>query len=223
MTRRTTPATGSPRGTQHPALRPPIGSVCFDWGGTLMVDDGPEGLPMCDWPRVTAVPGSRECLASLHGHAPLCIATNAGASDRASIERALNRVGLLPFISHVFCQKEIGHRKDSPLFWTAVEQRLQIPLGHIAMIGDSLEHDVAAPLRLGLQAVWFNERGGRPEPPTPVPTVTDLEDFAGLVLSAIYNDLSLHQTDSNEADVQNLQVTGPAVEAMSGDHDRRQR
>lgn len=173
------------RETPTPVLRAPIGAVCFDWGGTLMVDDGPANSPMCDWPRVIAVPGARECLAALHGHAPLCIATNAGASDRPSIERALDRVDLLPFISHVFCQKELGYRKNDPAFWLAVGQRLDLPPDRIVMVGDSLEHDVETPLRLGLQAVWFNETGKSPEPPTPVPTVTDLEEFAGLVLGAI--------------------------------------
>jgi len=168
-----------------PSLHAPIGAVCFDWGGTLMVDDGPEDLCMCDWPRVAAVPGARECNATLHGRVPLCVATNAGASDRPSIERALDRVNLLPFISHVFCQKEIGIRKNDPAFWLAVGQRLDLPLDRIVMTGDSLEHDVDTPLRLSLQAVWFNERGGHPEPSTPVPTVTDLEDFARLVLSAV--------------------------------------
>lgn len=181
MIRRTAPQ----RATPNPVLSAPIGAVCFDWGGTLMVDDGPDDLRMCDWPRVTAVPGARECLATLHGRVPLCVATNAGASDRASIERALDRVDLLPFISNVFCQKQLGHRKNDPAFWLAVGQRLELPPHRIVMVGDSLAHDVDTPLRLGLQAVWFNDRDRHPQPPTPVPTVTDLENFAQLVLSAI--------------------------------------
>ena len=63
-------------GLPHSALPAPIRAVCFDWGGTLMVDDGPDDLPMYEWPSVTAVPGARECLAALHGRVPLCIATN---------------------------------------------------------------------------------------------------------------------------------------------------
>jgi len=175
----------APGKSRHPALLAPIDAVCFDWGGTLMVDDGPADLRMCDWPRVTAVPGALECLATLHGRVPLCIATNAGASDRLSIESALERVDLLGFISHIFCQKEIGHRKNTPMFWSAVEQRLDLYPERIVMVGDSLEHDVETPRRLGLQAVWFNEGSEHPEPSTPVPTVTDLDDFARLVMSAL--------------------------------------
>ena len=32
----------------HPHIR----AVCFDWGGTLMSEAGPEDIPMCDWPEV---------------------------------------------------------------------------------------------------------------------------------------------------------------------------
>ena len=41
-----------------PLLAPPLHAVCFDWGGTLMGEDGPPGLPMADWPRLTVVDGA---------------------------------------------------------------------------------------------------------------------------------------------------------------------
>ncbi len=78
-------------------LSAPIRAVCFDWGGTLMVDDGPAGVPMSLWSEVRAVPGARECLAALHGRIPLCVATNAAQSSRTMIEAALDRVDLLCF------------------------------------------------------------------------------------------------------------------------------
>jgi FMN phosphatase YigB (HAD superfamily) len=52
------------------------------------------------------------------------------------------------------------------------------------MVGDSLEHDVLAPQRAGLQAVWFNERGKHPAPAIAVPAVTSLVELARLVESA---------------------------------------
>jgi FMN phosphatase YigB (HAD superfamily) len=166
-------------------LETPVRAVCFDWGGTLMVDDGPDGVPMCRWPEVASLPGSHECLAALHGRVPLCIATNAAQSGRAMIEAALERVGLLRFFAEIFCLAEIGHEKDRPEFWRAVQDRLDLPVGQIVMVGDSLEHDVLAPRRVGLQAVWLNPTGAAAELRAAVPVVTDLWEASGLILRAL--------------------------------------
>jgi phosphoglycolate phosphatase-like HAD superfamily hydrolase len=168
-----------------PVLRAPIAAVCFDWGGTLMRDDGPDDVPMALWPEVTAIPGAAECLAALHGTVPICVATNASASDRAMIERALERVDLQRYISQVFCCNEIGYRKSRREFWCTVRERLGAPLDRIAMVGDSLEHDVLAPRNFGVQTVWFNRLGRRHESPLPAPMVTDLFRFAELVTNAV--------------------------------------
>ncbi|MGZ5180368.1 MAG: HAD family hydrolase [Ramlibacter sp.] len=166
-----------------PQLRAPIHAACFDWGGTLMSEAGPADLPMGAWPEVRALPGAREALALLHGRLPLCIATNASVSDRSQVERALARVGLGQFFSHVFCFTEIGARKDEPAFWLAVATRLGVPLASVAMVGDSLEQDVLAPARFGVQSVWFNAAGQ--VAPHPVPTVEQLPAFSRLVLQAL--------------------------------------
>jgi len=163
-------------------LRAPIAAVCFDWGGTLMSESGPMNMPMGTWPEVRAMPGAREALSSLHGHLPLCIATNASVSTTALIERALARVGLAEFFSHIFCFSDLGCRKDDPAFWDAVSARLKVPLTSLAMVGDSLEQDVLAPARFGVQSVWFDTTGATTA--ARVPTVTDLRVFARLVLQA---------------------------------------
>jgi putative hydrolase of the HAD superfamily len=162
-----------------------VRAVCFDWGGTLMSEIGPEHTPMGAWPAVTALPGAKECLASLHGAYPISIATNASVSRRSMIERALERVGLLGYISHVFCYTELGFRKDQIGFWRAVESALGMPLQEIAMLGDSLEQDVIAPASFGVRSVWFNDQGRYPSPATPVRTVTRLEEFAAMVKNGI--------------------------------------
>ena len=91
-------------------LAGPIRLVCFDWGGTLMSEAGPEDTPMGRWPQVHAVPGAATCLAELAGRVPLCVATNASVSGRASIERALDRVGFLGHFADIFCYTELGVR-----------------------------------------------------------------------------------------------------------------
>jgi FMN phosphatase YigB (HAD superfamily) len=147
-----------------------------------MSEAGPAELPMGAWPEVRAIPGTREALSSLHGQLPLCIATNAAVSDTALIERALARVGLAKFFSHIFCFSDLGRRKDDPAFWDAVSARLGLPLTSVAMVGDSLEQDVLAPARFGVQSVWFNP--GASAASANVPTITDLREFSRLVLQA---------------------------------------
>lgn len=162
-----------------------IRAICFDWGGTLMSEAGPDDTPMALWPEVSVIAGASECLAELHGLVPLAIATNAAVSDRPMIERALDRVGLLSYFSEIFCFTELGWRKNQVEFWHAVERKLGVPLANIAMIGDSIEHDVLAPASFGVNSVWLNEGGRHPAPSTPVPTVTDLRQFAAMVRGAL--------------------------------------
>ena len=166
-------------------LAAPIHVICFDWGGTLMSEVGPQDRPMGQWPEVSAIAGAADCLASLAGEGrPLCIATNATVSRRPMIELALERVGLLRYFAEIFCYTELGFTKAQPEFWRTVAERLQTPLARIAMVGDSLEQDCIAPRNFGVQAVWFNEGGRQPLPAVEVPWVRSLEDFARLVKNA---------------------------------------
>lgn len=161
-----------------------IRAVCFDWGGTLMSERGPEDLPMGLWPEVEVIDGAADALAALHGRLPLAIATNASVSRRPMIEIALERVDLAKYFQEIFCYTEIGHRKDHPAFWLAVEQRIAVHLRHIAMIGDSYEQDAEAPRRFGVQAVWFNPAGSPVTGGNSVPDVRSLKTFASWVASA---------------------------------------
>jgi HAD superfamily hydrolase (TIGR01509 family) len=136
--------------------------VLFDWGGTLMGEDGPLDLPMALWPEVHAIDGARDTLAALAKRYGIGVATNASVSTRTMIEIALGRVGLRDLVTEVFCYADIGARKDSDEFWRAVVERLQAEPEHVAMVGDSLEQDVIAPSRFGIHAIWFNEDGRRP-------------------------------------------------------------
>jgi FMN phosphatase YigB (HAD superfamily) len=52
------------------------------------------------------------------------------------------------------------------------------------MVGDSIEYDVLAAASFGLHSVWFNEGGHQRSPSVPVPTVTNLEQFAVMVKNA---------------------------------------
>lgn len=152
----------------------PVRVVLFDWGNTLMVDDGRRGR-MMDWPRVAAVPGAGEVLAALHGRYRLCVATNADDSGADEVMAALGRVGLARFIDRVFSSRDLGARKPAAAFYAAVLEILRAdtdalgepPLAaeQVLMVGDSYENDVAGAAEAGLRAVWFNP--ARVAPPHP--------------------------------------------------------
>jgi FMN phosphatase YigB (HAD superfamily) len=158
--------------------------ILFDWGGTLMSEEGPQDRPMALWPEVTVIPDARETLATLAPTHRIAIATNASISTRDMIELALERAKLREWISDIFCFTEIGARKDSPAFWNAVTSGLRLPAGELAMVGDSLEQDVVAPRRFGVYSAWFNEGHRHGAAPDGVPMVHRLADVVPLLEKA---------------------------------------
>lgn len=155
--------------------------ILFDWGGTLMSEDGPEEIAMALWPEVKAIDGAKETLSALAPRHRLAVATNATVSDRSMIEKALARVSLLEYVTEIFCFKEIGARKDSPEFWTRVLSTLRVGPGDVAMVGDTLEQDVVAPRKYGIFSVWFNEDHRCHADTQGFPTIHRLPDLVPLI------------------------------------------
>jgi FMN phosphatase YigB (HAD superfamily) len=153
--------------------------VLFDWGGTLMAEDGPLDIPMALWPEVEAIEGAQAVLAELSRRYKVGVATNATVSARNMIEIALGRVGLRGFVSEVLCYSDIGARKDSDEFWRVALDVLGVEAEDVAMVGDSLEQDVAGPRAFGIHAIWFN-REGLPAVPG-IPAVARLADSVPLI------------------------------------------
>jgi HAD superfamily hydrolase (TIGR01662 family) len=158
--------------------------VVFDWGNTLMYEEGPQDLPMALWPEVKIVPGAKETLYELSKNHKIAIATNATVSNRGMIHRALDRVSLCPYISEIFCLREMGVRKDTSEFWEIVMQKLNIAIHDIVMVGDSIEQDIIVPRRMGIYAVWFNENQKQIGPAEDIPTVHRLTDLIRLISSS---------------------------------------
>ena len=162
-------------------MRIPFRAVLFDWGGTLMSEEGPLDVPMGLWPEVRAIEGAKETLAALAPDFRIGIATNATVSRRPMIEHALERVQLLEYVSEVFCFTELGVRKDSADFWSHVLATLRLSASEVAMVGDSLEQDVIAPARHGIFSIWFDEGGRRSARPCGYPTVRALPEVVALL------------------------------------------
>lgn len=158
--------------------------VLFDWGGTLMSEDGPLDIPMALWPEVRAIEGARETLAALAKGHRIGVATNASISPRSMIELALGRVGLRDLVTEVFCYSDIGARKESDEFWRTVLDRLGVEPEQVVMIGDSPEQDVIAPRRFGIASIWFNEAGRQPDDARIAARVERLADAVPLVEAA---------------------------------------
>jgi len=159
----------------------PLAWVLFDWGGTLMSEDGPLDTPMELWPEVRAVDRAPEVLAALAGRHRIAVATNAAASDSAAIRKAFRRVSLDAYVSEIFCFRELGFRKTDARFWDAVVARLGVSRAEILMVGDDLENDVLAPGRAGIASVWFNP--ARAPAPAGTTAIARLDELPQLVAS----------------------------------------
>ena len=155
--------------------------VLFDWGGTLMSEDGPLDTPMELWPEVRAIDGAAEVLEALSRRHRIAVATNAAASGSGAIRKALRRVALDTYVSEIFCFRELGLRKSDARFWDAVVARLGVPREQLLMIGDDLDNDVRAPMRAGIASVWFNP--SRASMPAGTTAIARLEELPQLVAS----------------------------------------
>jgi putative hydrolase of the HAD superfamily len=152
-----------------------IKAVLFDWGDTLMVDYPQFGGKMCDWPKVEAVEGALEGLKRLSKHCPLYLATNAQESTVEDIELALDKVGLLPYLSGIFCKSELGVDKKSPEFYPAIVKQLALQPHQVVMVGDSIVKDISPAKQAGLPTVWLsNSDLSHPDADLVVPNLTVL-------------------------------------------------
>jgi putative hydrolase of the HAD superfamily len=149
-----------------------------------MSEAGPQNMPMAMWPEVHTIAGVEEVLAELHKSYRLCVATNATMSHRPTVERALERGGLLKYFSSVFTFTDLGVKKESPAFWQAVTSELELAPHQIAMIGDSLEPDVLAPARAGIYSIWLNRGGSEIAQLGQVPAISELREAIPLIKNA---------------------------------------
>lgn len=106
-------------------------------------------------------PDAVPALAALRPHHLLGFATN--GNSRAE------RCGLAgQFAFELYAHENGLPKKPAPEFYAAVVAAAGLPVERIVYVGDSPEHDVTAPQRAGLRAVWLN-RKGLPRPSGLVP------------------------------------------------------
>jgi putative hydrolase of the HAD superfamily len=87
----------------------------------------------------------------------------------ASSARSSRRRGSAA-ISTVVVSAELGVGKPEPEIFEAALDRLGAAPGEAAMVGDTIDRDIAGATAAGLAAIWLN-RAGRPAPPEAAPPV----------------------------------------------------
>ena len=133
--------------------------LLLDWGDTVMrVFPEYEG-PMLAWPRVEAIEGITEALATLRPDWTIALATNAADSEEREIWSALARAGLDQLIDRVYCFRGVGHRKSAPEYFEQILADLEIEPNRAVMVGDDFEADIVSANRSGIRAIWFHEDG----------------------------------------------------------------
>jgi len=158
----------------------PFRWILFDWGDTLMHEEGgPVDVPMALWPEVRPLPGAREVLARLAVDLRIGVATNATVSDRAHILQALARAGLDRYLALILCYRDLGVKKADPAFWSAALASTAAAADEIVMVGDDLDEDVLAPRRAGIAAIWLNWKRAPAPAGLHVPTLERLADVPG--------------------------------------------
>jgi HAD superfamily hydrolase (TIGR01549 family) len=103
---------------------------------------------------VVALPGAGETLEMLRKRG-VSVALLSNCTDGPYVATVIRRMGWDGFFDPFVVSADIGIRKPLPGAFRPVLERWSFTPGEIAMVGDSLYHDVAGAERLGLQTIHF--------------------------------------------------------------------
>jgi putative hydrolase of the HAD superfamily len=146
------------------SITPPIHTLIFDWGDTIMRDFALPGA-MKDWPKAEFIEGAEKALKHLSSRFTCIIATSASHSDTLDMIAALELVGAQKYFHHFFSSADLGFQKPAPQFFSAITGRLNLTPSGCVMIGNLYEKDIAPAKVAGLQTVFFNEKNIKGEFP----------------------------------------------------------
>jgi len=92
-------------------------------------------------------------------------------------------IGLSDFFHYSFTAKEIGCAKPDTRVFDAVCKGAGLLPAEILHVGDDPHNDIAAPLSIGMPAVWLNrkQRGWPVDLAGPVPEISDLSQLRGML------------------------------------------
>ncbi len=103
---------------------------------------------------VEALPGATETLEMLRERG-VRLALLSNCTDGDYVRAVVRRLGWERYFDPLVVSADIGVRKPLPEAFSPVLERWELPPEEIAMVGDSLYHDVAGAGPLGLQTIHF--------------------------------------------------------------------
>jgi HAD superfamily hydrolase (TIGR01509 family) len=86
----------------------------------------------------------------------LCLTTGDYAPEKA---RALEKAGGASYFSYTFDKDHLGLKSSNNSYYSNAVMSTKSRPEDVLVIGDSLEHDIAAAKGAGLATVWVNRRG----------------------------------------------------------------
>jgi HAD superfamily hydrolase (TIGR01549 family) len=106
--------------------------------------------------------------------ARIALLSNTQSFDLAFLER----LELTSLINSRFLSAELGCLKPDRSAFAAVQRKLGLFPGELAMVGDSWRDDVAGALEAGWTAVWVNRKGVPRPPHDPEAELVEISDLA---------------------------------------------
>ena len=107
----------------------------------------------------TTIPGAREMLERLQqqGYRLFAASNSFGHLQRSRLEQA----GLLGFFEDTYISMDIGYDKPDIRFYEEALKRCGLQPHEVLMIGDSMTTDVLGAQAAGMDALFFDRRGGQ--------------------------------------------------------------
>ena len=103
---------------------------------------------------VEALPGAMEMLDGLKARGAR-VGLLSNATSGAYVDEAARRLGMREHFDPFLVSADLGYRKPMERVFQAVLDVWQLPPAEVAMVGDSLYHDIAGAERLGIQTIHF--------------------------------------------------------------------
>jgi len=123
---------------------------------TVAIDEALRAYFTYEEGRIVALEGALETLEFLRD-AGIPTALLSNATDGRYIERVATRLGMRPLLDPFVVSADIGVRKPRAEAFRAVLDRWLLPADSVAMVGDSLYHDVDGANRLGLRSIHLTQ------------------------------------------------------------------
>ena len=130
----------------------------------------------------SVLPGSIEALTAIRGMGvKLALVTNGSAeTQRAKVER----FALAPLFDAIVIEGEFGLGKPERAIYAHALSSVGVTAADAWMVGDNIEWDVAAPMRLGMRGIWISpghQVGGGAYTPVADAIMPDLPALAALL------------------------------------------